>query len=713
MLRKVIDNFDIDTDGWFDSFAIPEGNNDPGVYHLTKPSQDVWSLWVKNPTAFKFVGPDEYYSHSFYCVARRMWVTLQDYHNYTKYKQLTPKPDAQVLTDMLDNVRREGYFTAEHYAEQGLPKRQADEHDWVYLPNTFINPKTIEAINDHYLLADGITGLGLETLEAMRQVIPPLGNRGLDIFLTYADKRPLTIPNTKPAMRTADAVIASCALDIWWALQTRDIRNHILSVWPGWSDIFTAQDAILLPTAESMQSFVFKKSPYRSLLRRFCMTLAWNLNPHATRIKFPSHTENAYKFAVTKWPTVIAQPNNDGHLLTAIYSFVTELSALLAHEEQVPEKQTPLSGSNTTGLDGKPTKFKTGMRASRHNGGAVQVAPRTLSPKDDHNSNPIVPGVIVPPRNWQAFMSSPDKGMAGIIEEYRQYAKDSHKFQAQHRKAIADQISASAWFVPNPPPLEHGNLDGQLDEGNLLRYAAFSDPNIFSIRPESGAGQIAVGILVDASGSMHHFEEALGTTNMQAALCFVGALRDGLSRNPNVKVEAFAYDSRYINEDLSKSGTAWHAPSKANHIDLPSARSVSACVLRRLDTDDDLLYTQAIGGTPTSPALLTLDQHLTANYPEAQRIILILTDGEPGAGVEHPFIEPGENDSRYFRDNEEEVRKVVSAISTPVFCVGIGVNGSTLQSQYNVGHWFSVDTPLGAVQVACDLVRGIGQSLNC
>jgi hypothetical protein len=48
-----------------------------------------------------------------------------------------------------------------------------------------------------------------------------------------------------------------------------------------------------------------------------------------------------------------------------------------------------------------------------------------------------------------------------------------------------------------------------------------------------------------------------------------------------------------------------------------------------------------------------------------------------------------------------------------VFCVGINVDASTLQAQYNVGHWFVVDSPLKAADVAADLVRGIGQSLNC
>jgi hypothetical protein len=68
--------------------------------------------------------------------------------------------------------------------------------------------------------------------------------------------------------------------------------------------------------------------------------------------------------------------------------------------------------------------------------------------------------------------------------------------------------------------------------------------------------------------------------------------------------------------------------------------------------------------------------------------------------------------TRRFFETEDEVRKLVSAIPTPVFCVGIGVDTKTLNRQYNVGHSFAVESPLDAVPIACNLVRGIGQSLN-
>lgn len=208
---------------------------------------------------------------------------------------------------------------------------------------------------------------------------------------------------------------------------------------------------------------------------------------------------------------------------------------------------------------------------------------------------------------------------------------------------------------------------------------------------------------------MSHTDQKFGVTCLQVALCFVGGLRDGLARNPNVKVEAFAFDSQFVNADMSILGDrsalfAQSAPGVREH--------AIVCALQRLDTEDDLAYTQPGGGTPTTSALYTLDKHLAATYPEAQRIILILTDGEPGAYTVHPYVDTNDKEQR-FNDSTSEVRQMVSSISTPTFCIGLNVDGSALQSQYNVGHWFSVDSAMDSVKIASDLVRGIGQSFNC
>lgn len=686
MLRKVIDSFDIDAYGWFDMPSEPGSMGTSHTQLLTKPAEDVWNLWVKTPTTFAF---NENTSFTVLDTAHNLFGILwQRCRNDPAYNS----KDLQRIL-----LHKALFYIQKNHALFSLDdfERAVEDHgnfekvnDCVVLPNYLLAPRTLEKVGDHYLLADAITGHGLEALEALRQVIPPLCLKGLQTLELLRSSCNLNPDPATPTLRNRDSVIAACTLDIWWATQIQKIRSHILATWPGWSDIFAAQDTVSLPETDTMQSHVSKKSPTRSDLRRFCMAMAWNLNPNNTRLTFPRSFKSAYDTAVTAWPNILITIDDEGFKLRAIWDLVKTLATTLNTDEELTKRFTVNTGSNVNNLDGTISKFRSHILNGKSP--TVEAKPTT----EEDNSNPIVPGIILPPPDWTR-------------NRCKVYAQDSGMCQSKYRKQIADQISASAWFVPNPPPLEHGNLDGQLDEGNLLRYAAFSDPNIFSVRPESGAGQIAIGVLVDSSGSMARHLDYGPYSLLQLACSFVGGLRDGLARNPNVKVESFAFDSRVLNPSSpgyrGNVGDLYMAPG--------FREDLAACALRRLDTDDDLLNTQPGGGTPTASALFTLDQHLTHMYPEAQRIIIILTDGEPCGGVEHPYMSPVPVMQRFF-ETEDEVRKLVSAIPTPVFCVGIGVDTTTLNRQYNVGHSFAVESPLDAVPIACNLVRGIGQSLN-
>jgi hypothetical protein len=167
-------------------------------------------------------------------------------------------------------------------------------------------------------------------------------------------------------------------------------------------------------------------------------------------------------------------------------------------------------------------------------------------------------------------------------------------------------------------------------------------------------------------------------------------------------MEAFAYHSSWTAHALNNPYKETEDPDiktrlmqtgnhKTDFINI-SPNERHCCVMRPLNTDNDLLYTSPTGGTPTESAIAAMESRLRVNHPDSARFILVLTDGEP--------------------DSKDAVRKVVNSLDTPVFCVGIDTNSDALKGQYNPGHYFLIESPEQVAQIACELVQGIGQALN-
>jgi hypothetical protein len=131
--------------------------------------------------------------------------------------------------------------------------------------------------------------------------------------------------------------------------------------------------------------------------------------------------------------------------------------------------------------------------------------------------------------------------------------------------------------------------------------------------------------------------------------------------------------------------------SNGAHINRWSA-PMQCCIMRPLNTDDDLLYTAPAGSTPTAEAIGAMESRLRQQHPDATRFILVLTDGAP--------------------NDVTAVRTIVNSLDTPVFCVGINTYSEALKGQYNPGHYFLIEKPEEVARIACDLVQGIGQALN-
>lgn len=715
MLSKIINHFDISTHGWFDCRTNLE-STDQSVHfaqeEIIHHATDIWSLWVKRPTAIKFDSNNS--------------PTQQPLHQVVKdYLQMRE----QIIDHFrCDNGANESVINAHlKLYDTQFPEIYGDniqfditqflsvdlfgslDNPTIHIPSEYLSPTIIKK-TDEFLLADALTGYGLEMLERNKFALRDLNHLGMVTLHGLYEEASYRPPPNSIAPVPVQSVVAACTLDIWHALLRKNIRNHILNTWPGWSDYFTARDQIMAHPPEEVKRAVVTKSKHRSPLRRMCMALAFNLNAvDPNRIAYPRLFQGAVTIARNAWNDVITTPHTNGDRLMAIRSLVLSLLPHLSAEEYPPnsKSRSPNSGSSNNLSSRDENEFlPNALRSRGYQRGllshTIDVTPRSNA-TESPDPEPQDPGTTTPPPAvFTTSLPTPN--------DHVPYNKEAIK---QLRKPISDRVSGASWFVQGPPPSDHGQLQGMLDEGNLLRYAAFSDPAIFLTPPERGLGHIALCVLVDSSGSMNSpvivAPASEDTTphrrnRLSEAIAFIAGLRDGLAKSPHVSLHSFAYDSLLLNK--YKDPTYPLPPEALTH---HKNSYLNFCRLRPLATDEDLLCTDPSGGTPTGTAILAAHNYLSVLHPDSTRVILVLTDGEPCGQTNNPF---DSTSTIEYRESEEGVKRLISLIDTPVFAVGFGsIRANSLRSQYNPGHYFVVENPSHAVNVACDLIAGIGQSL--
>jgi hypothetical protein len=720
MLHKIIDNFDIDTYGWFEPKAKESYDSNFILDHCS----DIWSLWVKQETIFRFT--NHYSPENTLSLGMRSWNFQNSPFFHNDFDRLWPDKERFMSLVRTYISREHSIFidsTVPHTAlnpalDPANPKTITEQHKpRILVPSNFINKDVATRVGDIYLLSDACAAYGLEESERLTQLI-----NGLD-FTNFIELGPIYNHYHLPPsnnLRDPKSIIAACTLDIHNAAVTRAVRTTILSKWPGWEELFTAKDTVCLGDQPTMQSTVSRKSKARCELRRFCIALAWNLNaPHDSRVDFPSKFKTQYKFAIDYWQThIVPHLSTPGRLITPLHELVNRLALTLNTDEEADSRsRTPINGSDFTKVDPN-TLDKSPIRSRRnHTTQEETVKPRALPTEESNNLDVPPPAAIYNPCDWSQQPRS-----------YRNYPAISQNFMDKVRPDVAERISAASWFVPQPPPLDPGHLNGQLDEAALTDLVAFNDPAVFLSSPDMGRGQIAVCVLIDASGSMsNQYSQDVPADppeypnqtvcvvepqcRMQETMAFLGGLKDGLARHSNVSLMPFTYNS-CVPHKRSENVEPWLCPP--DYINYSDSQTFAVCAMIPVTSEEDMLKLAPSGGTPTATAIHNAEQLLQAHHPNSAHMIIVLTDGAPCGSVTNPFREFKEDDTFYdFHESTEAVHKVVKSISTPVFCVAYGdCSEDLLKKQYNPDHHFVVDRPLDAVEVACNLITGIGQSIS-
>ena len=752
-LKKTLKAFDIDTFGWYDevpyAWAEKDSKENPTLTNIRNFSQELWGLYIKNKVAFKFASYGEMYGDSVHAAFLQF--------NDAVYTIANPE-HCDLLFDFFKNLIVRGHtghanrelasFTASYnlraktwteeelevWVQREIPHRikEANEvlrsdTDTVTLGNYLLrNPdKEFESHIpdqrfDNYTYTDAITAIGLQTLET-KGICLNIGAEGVTRYMLHVSNINETVV-LEPGYRNPAAVASECTLELWYGMCQHHARAKILHSWPGWADIFEADDKTFGPLQSEMTRYVKASSPHNSEMRRFVRGLLWNLrmpkDQHVNLIP-NKNFQAAYDVAKEWWPVITAASFDNSTHFSAVNDLMDELCCVISVKEKIRDKKDKTPNPIDPAGHGIKVDPRSGRKylperesskIGTNAGNQIHVNPQTTKTGEKPKEKEAKLTIFTKPTAWSDLpthhLGTNLKHKAND-ESLDEYKANSLKAQEATRNKIAEMISGATWFVPLPPPGEYGQLQGQLDEGSLSNFAAFDDPHIFSTPPEQGQGHIAIGIVVDASGSM-----GCGCTRdihgnyvdynaLQEVCSFLGGFRDAISRSANITMDSYAFHSDHTAqlaachnvkfEDSEYQTWLNIKDDKGNHTNRWSG-PMTCCVMRPLHTDDDLLFTAPDGGTPTAEAISAIESRLRQQHPDATRFILVLTDGAPNSSI--------------------AVREVVSSLETPVFCVGINTYSEALKGQYNPGHYFLIESPEQVAQIACDLVQGIGQALN-
>lgn len=653
MFNQIFDKFDTALD--FEAYQTNSNRLNPlGTDWVVSQSKQLWDLWVKENVTFRF---SDYSSstinHTLTSVAflynnqdkllnpATDWVALNKEDGTKFWSYNDNVNDVKNIWDVVPDRPLKTLAVYNHWFDQFVHYRDHC-NALVEVPFTMLTRQ----IGDISEKTDVVAATGLETLEITRDFdeltaksIPVLGVN-------------LNDDESNRQHRTQfQAVLASLCTEI--------ARRRILKGWPGWQEMFQSKDYSMLSSKTTVQSYVTGKNHQASEYERFCTALAYNINSTNNRVKLPPGAQ--YKAATdivrAGWPAIL-QAANINERLTQLSDLLVEVRKVLSQDRDKSKKEkSPPSTTYSPSLNPESGDYK-----DKHRNHIVEATPTEADakPKDD---------------DLYKFVNA----RVQTVQECLAYNERSTRYEACvepfHRgvavrvdEALREQAATAAWFVPSPPPSEHGQTTGYLDEGSLHRFVGWGDHHIFDLPPDIGAGQVAIAVLVDCSGSMN------GKPVGQAKT-FLDAILFGCKRKPNVTITGFGFCS-----------------------------SDKHCDMLQVDRLEDVKHMYCAGGTPTAVAIQNAGRWLESTYPNAARGVVVLTDGEP-IGRVFDAKHSGPNDVGCY-NNDETVARAVSELPFPV--IGVGFSCATkesMASQYGARNSYMVSQPEDAVKIICDVLQ--------
>ena len=627
MFDRIFSHFDASLDfDFFDQTRKSKSLADNTPQIIMDQAAELWSMWVKESIVFQY-DSNTNRGHS----TNWKMLNLMERSGYPNdacnrdYILCSRDPNHILSNDLIDN-----------YSDKSR----------VSIPAHFATKA-----EDFAVATDCVAAAGIEALELQTGVIQKLKNICLKDLWANMHIGGNSLSGLTVEKQQLNVEMFS---KVWGAIELQVIRSRVLQAWPGWREMFENKDAAITGSKHTIQKFVNGKDNSASEFERFCTAMAYNINMLQDKVRLPNEPnfQRASDHVRSVWLNIL-QTQDPSSRVIQMSDMFEELRRILS-------------------MDKDPSK-KDRVRD-------VNACDEPLVHPDDakkpdcrmNASKLVIPQVEAQSKTPQVIVRANLKNSSEVVtNDERNPLMYLHKgYMNTYKKSdeLRREAATAAWQVALPPASEHGQLSGSLDEGALHKFAAWGDSNIFDQPPEAGAGDVALAILIDCSGSMQG-------QKLEGAKQFADAIWHGVGNRPNVKLTQFAFTND------------------------------RTCHMLHIDNADHIDKLMASGGTPIAVSVSEACRYLMSNFPNATKGIIVLTDGEACAHSSCATAED-RNSGPSTMDCPNTTATVIRELPIPVVGVGFGqVDRNVMFQQFGAGKYFMVNQPQEAVKVVAEVLQ--------
>lgn len=426
------------------------------------------------------------------------------------------------------------------------------------------------------------------------------------------------------------------ASSIWMARETFRAKNAVIKDWNGFLPYFDLYDSRMM---DSHESKIAELATSEVNEKSFTEVLAWNIVSPSRAVAFSGKTDQEFLSEMISMISANQDADKEYRVASAVAKLINKRYAKDSEEEsqdsEIPQfLDQELFGSDILG-DGTERK------------------PLSFSDDSLRSGNPFNPNDYVKPEQNQ----EPELYEVGLYQSKVDYSADYSSLCNKLRGQISSIRKILSFRNTEQSKWSHAKEEGDLDEGALHKIRQ-SNATIWSQRTSVSKPSVAIGLLIDESGSMAYDDKIDDARDV--AIVITEAIKD----MSGVDLAVFGHTGEVGRMDSGSypQGASWEDFAKFQN--LTTVREGEQLVIREFfasrhfKNSHGLVNISAIAENLDGYAIEAAAKRLKQLYPHAtNHVILHISDGEPSY--------------RMIKHTRKSVDKCVQQLKVEVYAIGV------------------------------------------